>query len=154
MCAEMQHLKLVQVQRQLEIYEPLRRIERPRRGWLKVVREALGRTERQQALLAGISGPALHKAEASEADERITLGQLRRLADGLGCDLVYSLVPRRPLTEIVADRAQGIAREDVNRVAHSMGLEGQRPSERLLKRQIQQRTDELIRGRWSVLWRE
>ncbi len=150
----MQHLKLEQVQRQLEAFSPLFKLQRPRRGWLKLVREALGRTERQQAGMLGISGPALHKAEKSESEDRITLGQLRRLAEGLDCELVYSLVPRRPFEEVVQERARVIASAEVFGVAHSMELDGRRPAEATLQRQITHRTEELLQGRWSALWRD
>jgi predicted DNA-binding mobile mystery protein A len=123
------------------------------RGWLKEIREALGRTERQQAERLGISGSTLHKSEQSEAQERISLGQLRKLADGLDCELVYALVPRRPLTEVVQDRANQLAKEEVYGVAHSMGLEDQRPSDARIQRQVARRAEELLRGRWSHLWR-
>jgi predicted DNA-binding mobile mystery protein A len=99
----------------------------PPRGWLKLIREALGRTERQQAQRLGIAGATLHKSEQSEADDRITLGQLRKLADGLDCELVHALVPRRPLTDVVQERARAIAMEEVGGEAHTMGLEDQRP---------------------------
>ncbi|MDM0081215.1 mobile mystery protein A [Variovorax sp. J31P179] len=126
---------------------------RPSRGWLKLIREALGRTERQQAQRLGISGPTLHKSEQSEADDRITLGQLRKLADGLDCELVYALVPRRPLTDMVEERARAIAIEEVGGVAHTMSLEDQRPGAARLRKQVDRRTEELLRGRWSDLWR-
>jgi predicted DNA-binding mobile mystery protein A len=150
----MQHLKLEQIQRQLEAFAPLLKLQRPRQGWLKLVRAALGRTERQQAGMLGISGPALHKAEKSEAEDRITLGQLRRLADGLECELVYALVPRRPLQEAVQQRAHAIACAEVFSVAHSMELDGRRPAESTLRRQVKRRAEELLSGRWSVLWRD
>jgi predicted DNA-binding mobile mystery protein A len=85
--------------------------------------------------------------------DRITLGQLRKLADGLDCELVYALVPRRPLTDVVQERARAIAMEEVGSVAHTMGLEDQRPGGERLRKQVERRTDELLRGRWSNLWR-
>ena len=129
------------------------KLQRPARGWLKLVREALGRTERQQAERLGISGATLHKSEQSEAEDRISLGQLRKLADGLDCELVYALVPRRPLTDVVQERARAIAMEEVGSVAHTMGLEDQRPGSERLRKQVERRTEELLRGRWSNLWR-
>ncbi|MBB3196882.1 putative DNA-binding mobile mystery protein A [Roseateles terrae] len=95
----------------------------------------------------------MHKSEQSEADDRITLGQLRKLADGLDCELVYALVPRRPLTKVVEERARAIATEEVAGVAHTMGLEDQRPGAERLRKQVERRTEELLRGRWSDLWR-
>jgi predicted DNA-binding mobile mystery protein A len=125
----------------------------PSRGWLKEIREALGRTERQQAERLGLSGSTLHKSEQSEAEERISLGQLRKLADGLDCQLVYALVPRKPLTEVVQDRATQLAKEEVYGVAHTMGLEDQRPTDERIQKQVARRAEELLRGKWSNLWR-
>ncbi len=110
-------------------------------------------TERQQAARLGVTGAALHKSEQSEADERITLGQLRKLADSLGCDLVYALVPRKPLAEVVHGRAKQLANDDVHGVAHAMSLEDQRPTDERLQKQVDRRTEELLRGKWSDLWR-
>ena len=153
MSPELNQLRLEQLQAKLSTYADLAKRQAPPRGWLKLIREALGRTQRQQAQRLGISGPTLHKSEQSEADERITLGQLRKLADGLDCELVYALVPRRPLTEVVQGQARAIAREEVTGVAHTMGLEDQRPGAEIVGRQVERRTEELLRGRWSDLWR-
>lgn len=153
MSPELKQLRLEQLQSTLSAYADLVKRQTPSRGWLKLIREALGRTERQQAQKLGISGATLHKSEQSEAEDRITLGQLRRLADGLDCELVYALVPRRPLTDVVQERARAIAIEEVGGVAHTMGLEDQRPGEERLRKQVERRAEELLRGRWSDLWR-
>ena len=153
MSSELNQLRLEQVQATLSGYADLVKRQPPTRGWLKLIREALGRTERQQAQRLGISGATLHKSEQSEAEDRISLGQLRKLADGLDCELVYALVPRRPLTDVVQERARAIAMEEVGSVAHTMGLEDQRPSADRLRKQVERRTEELLRGRWSDLWR-
>lgn len=149
----MRQLRLEQVQASAAAYSDLTNRRPPPRGWLKAIRESLGLTERQQADRIGITGSTLHKSEAAEAEERITLGQLRKLADGLDCELVYALVPRKPLTQVVEDRARSIALQEVSGVAHTMSLEDQRPATDRLRKQIEQRTAELLRGRWSDLWR-
>lgn len=153
MSPELSRLRLEQLQATMPAFADMMKRPRPSRGWLKLIREALGRTERQQAQRLGISGPTLHKSEQSEADDRITLGQLRKLADGLDCELVYALVPRRPLTDMVEERARAIAIEEVGGVAHTMSLEDQRPAAERLRKQVDRRTEELLRGRWSDLWR-
>jgi predicted DNA-binding mobile mystery protein A len=153
MSHELNQLRLEQVQSTLSGYADLVKRQPPSRGWLKLIREALGRTERQQAQRLGVSGATLHKSEQSEAEDRISLGQLRKLADGLDCELVYALVPRRPLTDVVQERARTIAMEEVASVAHTMGLEDQRPGAERLRKQVDRRTEELLRGRWSDLWR-
>lgn len=153
MTPELNQLRLEQLQATLSSYADMGKRRPPSRGWLKLIREALGRTERQQAQRLRISGAALHKSEKAEAEDRISLGQLRKLADGLDCELVYALVPRRPLTDVVQERARAIAMEEVGGVAHTMGLEDQRPGAERLRKQVERRTEELLSGRWSDLWR-
>lgn len=153
MSSEFNNLRLEQLEAAVKAYGILLTKRAPSRGWLKEIREALGRTERQQAERLGVSGSALHKAETSEAEERISLGQLRKLADGLNCELVYALVPRKPLTEVVQNRAQQLAREEVYGVAHTMSLEDQRPTDERIQKQVSRRAEELLRGKWSDLWR-
>lgn len=153
MSSEFNHLRVEQIQAAVNAYRVLLTKRAPSRGWLKEIREALGRTERQQAERLGVSGSTLHKSEQSEADERITMAHLRKLADGLDCELVYALVPRKPLTEVVQDRAKQLAQEDVYGVAHSMSLEDQRPTDERIQKQVARRAEELLRGKWSDLWR-
>jgi predicted DNA-binding mobile mystery protein A len=153
MSSELNRLRLEQLQDSLSDFASLVSKRPPSRGWLKLLRESLGLTERQQARRLGISGPTLHKSERAESDERISLGQLRKLANGLDCELVYALVPRRPLTEVVLERARAIAFEEVGGVAHTMSLEDQRPADARIQRQVERRAEELLRGRWSDLWR-
>lgn len=153
MSPELNQLRLEQLDANLSNYADLVKQQTPARGWLKLIREALGRTQRQQAQRLGVSGATLHKSEQSEAEDRITLGQLRKLADGLDCELVYALVPRQPLTKVVEERAYAIAVEEVAGVAHTMALEDQRPGADRLRKQVERRTEELLRGRWSELWR-
>ena len=153
MSNEFDDLRLEQLQAALQAYQPLLAKQTPPRGWLKEIREAIGRTERQQAARLGVAGSTLHKSEQSEAQERITLGQLRKLADGLDCALVYALVPRTPLTDVVQNRAKKLAREEVYGVAHTMSLEDQRPTDERIQKQVARRADELLRGKWSDLWR-
>src|SRR5471032_1170208 len=153
MDSRMRQLRLEQVQASVATYADLTNRRPPPRGWLKAIRESLGLTERQQADRLGITGSTLHKSESAEAEERITLRQLRKLAEGLDCELVYALVPRKPLTQVVEDRARSIALQEVSGVAHTMSLEDQRPATDRLRKQVEQRTAELLRGRWSDLWR-
>jgi predicted DNA-binding mobile mystery protein A len=117
------------------------------------VREALGLTVRQQAARLGVAVATLHKSEQSEAEERISLAQLRKLAEALDCQLVYGLVPRKPLVEVVHEQATRIARTEILGLAHSMTLEDQRPSEQYLRKQLDQRRAELLSRKWSDLWR-
>jgi predicted DNA-binding mobile mystery protein A len=146
-------LRLGQVDEALKPFLAARDVQVPSGGWLRAIREALGRTVRQQAAVVGIAGATLHKSEQAEAEGRISLAQLRKLAQGLDCELVYGLVPRQPLTAMVEEQATRIARSEIMGVAHSMRLEEQRPSDGYLKQQLERRRAELLSGKWSALWR-
>src|SRR5467141_994416 len=67
---------------------------RPTSGWISSVREALGITLDQIGKQIGSSRQAVQQLERAEATDRITLGALRRAAEAMGCELVYTLVPR------------------------------------------------------------
>jgi predicted DNA-binding mobile mystery protein A len=73
----------------------------------------------------GVTPGAVIRLEQSEAGDRIRLETLRRAGDALGCDLVYLLVPRRPLDSVVRDRARALAHEQVAAVEQTMLLEDQ-----------------------------
>ena len=153
MSSEFNRLRLDQTSQSLHSAARLHGVQTPQGGWLRAIREALGRTQRQQAGRLGIAGPTLHKSERAESEGRITLAQLRKLAEGLDCELVYALVPRLPLKEVVEAQADLVAREQVRGVAHSMSLEDQRPSEEFTEKQVAQRRLDLLAGKWSNLWR-
>jgi len=153
MATDLNRLRLDQTERILSPFTLLRGKPVPPDGWLRAVRESLGRSLRVQAQRVGISGPTLHKSEAGEANGRITLAQLRKLADGLDCELVYALVPRQSLSKMVEAQAEKLARQEVLGVAHSMSLEDQRPSDEFVERQVAERRQALLSGPWSRLWR-
>jgi predicted DNA-binding mobile mystery protein A len=153
MTATLKHLRVEQTDRAMAPYEPLSGKPVPPDGWLRAVRESLGRSLRVQAGRLGITAPSLYQSEAAEAQGRITLGQLRKLAEGLDCELVYALVPKQPLSRMVEEQAERLARQEVLGVAHSMGLENQRPSDAFVARQVAERKQALLTGPWSKLWR-
>jgi predicted DNA-binding mobile mystery protein A len=111
--------------RHFDEWQPLRGLARPPRGWVRAVREALGMSAAVLAARLGTTPSAVTRLEQSEAADHIGLDTLRRAADALGCDLVYLLVPRRPLTATVRDRARELARWQVAAVEQTMRLEDQ-----------------------------
>lgn len=154
MSSDFNRLRLEQTERALEPFAVLRgKTQAPPGGWLKAIREALGRSTRSQAARVGITAPTLLKSETLEAGDRITLGQLRKLAGCLDCELVYVLVPRQPLSQMVEEQAEKMAREEVLGVAHTMSLEDQLPSDTFLQKQVASRKRALLEGSWARLWR-
>ena len=127
-------------------------LSRPTGGWLRAVRNALGMTTRQLAKSVGVTQAAVGDAERTEARGDITLATLRRYAAALGCELKYALVPKGSLQEMIEERADGIARDQVSRVRHSMALEDQATSQEDMKREIEELRRKLLAGRRSRLW--
>jgi predicted DNA-binding mobile mystery protein A len=123
---EFKSLRLRQLERAIEPFLAAKNSPRPQKGWIHAIREATGIPLRQLSLRLHKSKPLVNYLEKSEADYRITLGNLRDAADALGCQLVYALVPKSgSIQELAEDRARTKATENVRAVEHSMALEDQ-----------------------------
>jgi predicted DNA-binding mobile mystery protein A len=99
----------------------------PRSGWLRAIREALGMSSKDLAARMGVAESTVARLEVSERAETAQLSSLRRAAEALGCDLVYALVPRRPLEDTVQEQARKQAVRFLAPVQHTMLLEDQTP---------------------------
>lgn len=124
---------------------------RPHGGWVRAIREALGMTAGDLADRMGVSQPSVTRLEQSERDGVVRLDTLTRVADALECDVVYALVPRRPLEEMVTAQARRRARERVTQVAHTMALENQGVGGLSLAEQVDRLTD--VHRSQPGLWR-
>lgn len=130
-------------------WQQLRRQARPPRGWIRAIRDALGMSAAALAGRLDITASAVTRLEQSEAADRIRLDTLRRIADALGCDLVYLLVPRQPLSTVVRDRARHLASRQISAVEQTMQLENQETG--AAKEMEDQLTERLLErgGLWS-----
>ena len=123
---EFRKLRREQIERLLKPFLEIKDSPRPQRGWIRAIREARGVTLREMAQRLRKSTPLASYLEKSEADYRITLGNLRDTADALGCRLVYAFVPKgEDVPEVAEAAARTRAAENVRAVEHTMALEGQ-----------------------------
>lgn len=129
-------------------------LARPPRGWLKALREALGMTADQFGKRLGVSQPRVSKLEVDEKIGSVTLKTLREAAEALDCELVYALVPTRPLDEILRERAETVADRQLNRVSHTMTLENQGLDRRSQMAARERLIEDLLRGNPKCLWDE
>ena len=132
----------------------LHNLARPREGWIRETRRALGMSAAALAGRLGVRQPTVAKLEQSEAADTITLASLRRAADALGCTLVHAFVPRRSLETFLAERAELVARRLVGRVAHTMTLEAQAGDAAARDAQIADLAAELVRTLSTELWND
>lgn len=128
--------------------------ERPPRGWIKAIREALGMTTAQLARRLGVSQPRISAMEKGEAQGSLTLESLEKAAHALDCRLVYALVPREPLSEAVRRRAAEKARRKLASTSHSMALEAQSVDGETEAEQLERLTQRLLDRAGAELWDE
>ena len=152
MAERTQKLRLRQLDEALQGWKDLR--PRPEAGWIRVIRESLGMTLSDLGRRVGLSFQALSQFEKAEREGTITLSTLRTVADALGCDLVYALVPRESLQASLEREAHRRARRMLDRVRHSMSLEAQDISEEEMESQLRELAEELLAGSWRKIWKE
>ena len=140
--------------KRLNLWRNIGETARPPRGWIKAIREALGMTASQLAQRLGVSQPRIFTIEKAEAKGSITLDTLERAAHAMDCRLVYALVPRKPLDELVKDRAELKAKKRLESTRHTMALEAQGVSPDDENEQLGRLVRQLIEQSGSKLWEE
>jgi len=129
-------------------------LERPPRGWIRAIRDALGMTSSQLARRLGVVQSRVTVMEQAEMRQTLTLATLEKAAQAMDCQLVYTLVPRKPLEQLVEDRAKLKARKMLTHISHSMVLEAQGVADADEQWQLEQMTREITDRAGSNLWKE
>ena len=123
---EFRALRLDQLTQTLIPFHAAQIPARPSRGWLRAIREALGMTLEQVGRSMDRSRQEILAFERAEAEDRITLHSLRKVAEAMGCELVYAVVPRSgTLHDLAKQTAHAEAAKRVLAAEHSMALESQ-----------------------------
>jgi predicted DNA-binding mobile mystery protein A len=125
---------------------------KPRSGWIKAIREALGMTTRQLSERLQIAQSAIVAMEKSEASETIAIQTLRRAAEAMDCELHYVLVPRKPLSRMVDQQAEKMATSEVGASSHTMALESQSTNSSFASNLIEDTKRKILASKWSSLW--
>lgn len=142
-----------QLDRRFEQIQPLMKVlERPSRGWIRAIRQGLGMTTAQLAKRMGVSQPRVTELEKAEAGLGVTLHSLERAAEALDCRLVYVLVPKRPLSDRLAERADEVAEAQLAVVDQTMLLEKQGIGKSRAREAIKQRLVLALLDKPSQLW--
>lgn len=147
-------LRRRQLDKALGITALLKDVPDYKNGLIREIRLALAMTTSQLARRLGISQPAVSQLEASEQAGTISLNTLRRVADELDCRLVYALVPKRSLEEVVEEQARKAASKVVISVSHSMALEDESISIEEREQQVKELTIKMVSDAKSDIWDE
>ncbi len=102
----------------------------PKVGWIKSIRTAMGMTATSLSRRLHITTEGVRQIEKAEAEQRITMTTLVKVADALNCDVHYVLIPRIPLTQQLNNRARELARQHMKAVSHTTALEDQKLDEK------------------------
>jgi predicted DNA-binding mobile mystery protein A len=133
-------------------FRPIEQFRPPPRGWLRAIRDGLGMTTAQLAKRLGRAQSRINALEQAEVSGAVSLKTLAQAAEALDCALVYALVPRRPLEEVVNARARDLAAAHALAAGHSMILEAQGIDAAAKRRMIDDLARRLLTGRASRLW--
>ena len=137
----------------LNRFSSIASVNRPIKGWIRAVRDALGMNMRQFAHRLGVSKSRIPRIEQDEITGSLTLKTMNRVADKLDCVFVYGFVPRTSLDNTVRKQASIVAQRRMNRLMHTMDLEAQGLSSQNAKKAFNNMVDEII-DTPSMLWEE
>lgn len=118
--------------------------------WIKALRNYLRMTQAELAERAHLPQSHLAQIEAGKID--LQVGTLKRIFEGLSCDLVIQPLPRKPLSEVLRGRARSVASKRLKQTMGTMALENQAPEKELFKRLLEKRTDDVLNDPRERLW--
>lgn len=119
-------VSMAQVSRRIEELRKSKDVASVRSGWISYMRKALGLTLNELAKIVGLSLPTVAQAEKREVEGKITIATLRKLAEAMECDLVYSFVPKKELKTFIHDKAREKATKSLMDADLHMKLENQK----------------------------
>ena len=96
--------------------------------------------------------PQSHLAQIESGKIDPQLGTLKRIFEGLSCDLVTQPLPRKPLSEVLRGRARAVALKRLKQTMGTMALENQAPEKEIFKRLLEKRTDDVLNDPRERLW--
>src|SRR5580658_10310634 len=118
--------------------------QRPPRGWVRAIREALGMTTAELGQRMGLTQSRVSQIERSEELGSIRLDTLERAAQALNCQVRYVFVPNEPLEEMVQRQARLRAQAEVDAVTHTMALEDQVPEPGVLDSLVKEMAERFV----------
>jgi len=145
----------IHARRQLDLrYESVRNrggLDRPNKGWVRAIRDALGMSGSELAARMGVSQQVVSEIERNERQYAARLETLQRAAEAMDCELIYALVPRTTLEETVDAQARRKAALHLAHVAHHGRLESQEVSLDTYAAQLEELTSWFAerRGLWT-----
>ncbi len=125
----------------------------PPKGWIKALREGLGMPASYLARIMDVEQSTIKRYEEAEASATISLKTLLKVAEALGCELKYALVPKIPIDKMIEERAIQVTENRMKSVSHTMALEDQSTGEEERNALVADQVKALLGGARRDLWR-
>jgi predicted DNA-binding mobile mystery protein A len=124
----------------------------PPEGWVRTARKALGMSAVQLARRLGVTRGQISNIERGELEGTVTLKSLQTVAEALGFHLVYAIVPKQKIANILATRAQQKAIRIVQETHKQMELEDQALSKNQIAFEVNRLTKDWLNNMPSDFW--
>ena len=148
----MKSIALQQLDATLATMKAALNIQPPVRGWIRAIRDAMGMSGPQLASRLGMTKQGVTELEKTEASGSISLNTLRKAAEALDCTVVYAVVPRDSLKEIVERQARRLVEQEQFYTSHTMLLEDQLPSPAERQAALEAAVADIMRRMPKNLW--
>jgi predicted DNA-binding mobile mystery protein A len=121
------------------------------KSWIKYIRSAMGMSADQLAKKTNMATSSLYQLERGEEENKVNLQSLKKVAEALNCEVIYALVPREPLNEMIKRQAYTKAKNIVAESTLNMELEDQAVNQVETKQQIKELADKIRESKnlWS-----
>jgi transcriptional regulator with XRE-family HTH domain len=110
--------------------------------WIRILRNRLRMTQAELAQRAQVSQANLARIEAGKIDPQ--LSTLKRIYEGLSCNLNIEPQLKKPLDDILRGRARTVALKRLKQTMGTMALEDQAPDKETFRSLLEKRTDDIL----------
>ena len=146
-------LLLDQLDKKLEQFKEVEKVNIPSSGWINNIRIALNMTLEQLGNKLNITKQGVKKIEERESSGAISINLLKEVGNALDMHFVYGFVPKHGSVEKLIDiKARKLASKIVLRTNHNMKLEDQENREDLINEAIDELAGEIKRKMLKSLW--
>ena len=127
---------------------------RPKEGWVKEVRNALGMSMSDLAKRIGVIPARISRIEKDEVAGKVTLETMNKVAEAMKCEFVYFIIPKSgSLEATVNEQAERVASKIVGVVDTNMKLENQGTSSSSKKDLLQGVAIDILTNHDRKLWK-
>lgn len=129
-------------------------VQYPKEGWLYTARNALCMSAAQLARRLNVTRAYISKIEKSELSGSLTIKTMQRIAEGMECRFVYTIVPKESVEDILTERAKEKATYLVETTNKHMALEDQALSSRQISFEIERLQKKMLDDMSSDFWND